>query len=164
MLYATKVDPQISGGKTFLSVHCDRSSIWGRTNLSPALPLLSTSQCHGTLFLYARMMMTVMIITSPLYIYDFATLKVLSNLLFSQNPKKQAGKTLLVLLWVMKQRLQGVSDQPKDTCLALEPHLLDFKPAALSTLWGAQFPFLREIREAQEEVGFGRGGLGVAGG
>lgn len=78
--------------------------------------------------------MAVMIITSPLYIYDFATLKVLSNLLFSQNPKKQAGKTLLVLSWVMKQRLQGVSDQPKDTCPALELHLLDFKPVAPSTL------------------------------
>ena len=34
--------------------------------------------------------------------YNFATLKVLPNLLFSPNPKKQAGKTLLVLSWMMR--------------------------------------------------------------
>lgn len=68
--------------------------------------------------------------------YNSATLKVLSSLLFSPNPKKQAGKTLSVLSWIIKRWLQGVSDQPKDTCLALElhPRLLPLckKPSAPS--------------------------------
>ena len=71
--------------------------------------------------------------------YNFATLKVLSNLLFSPNPKKQAGKTLLVVSWMMRPWLQGMSDQPKDTCLTLELCLrllpLCEKPSAPS--WGA---------------------------
>lgn len=133
------LDPQGSGGKTVLSIHCEGSSIWGKTNLSPGLPLFNTAQGQGTLLLYACMMMAVMVATSPLYITILPLLKVLSNLLFSPNPKKQAGKTLLVLSWMMRRWLQGTSDQPKDTCLALELCLwllpLCEKPSAPS--WGA---------------------------
>lgn len=93
----------------------------GRTSLSPGLPLFNTAQPgYSVLKCLDDDGSDGYNIT---IIYDnFATLKVLSSLLFSPNPKKQAGKTL-VLSWIMKRWLQGVRDQPKNTCLALELHL-----------------------------------------